>query len=146
MYFTIFHSKLHKVPSIYISSIKYGSFDLNERILNHRQHPKVIKIDSLLWPITKLLTLFKNQLKVYTFSCHLCLLILSNLRDVRNQNFICSCGVGEGINLKDIFVQVQKELYKCISLLEFIFQPLNIPAFGCSYHSLCLWELKRVEK
>ena len=58
----------------------------------------------------------------------MCLLILGNLYDVRNHNFICSRSVGEGIHLKDIFVQFQKELYKCISLSEFIFQPLNIAA------------------
>ena len=84
----------------------------------------------------KLLILFKNELKIYSFQCHLCLLILSNLCDVRNQNFMCSRSVEEGIHLKDIFVQVQKELYKCIALSEFIFQPLNIAAFGCSYRSL----------
>ena len=59
--FHILSFKLHKIPSIYISSIKYYSFDLNERIFNHRQHPKVIKIDSLLWPVIALRTDPKNR-------------------------------------------------------------------------------------
>ena len=114
MYFTFFHSKLHKIPSIYISSIKYYSFDM-----------VLLMCRSLGTKKGQTLTNSEGVTHLYSFFCTCTNMSFRCISHSFIENCIKFLQLRfQPLNIssfqKDTFVQVQKELYKCVSLSEFI--------------------------
>ena len=109
-----FHSKLLKSPSIYVSSIKYYSFEtflLTCRSLGTKKGQTLMNSE--------------RDTHLYSYFCTCTNMSFRCISHSFTENCIKFLQLRfQPLNIssfqKDTFVQVQKELYKCVSLFEFI--------------------------